>query len=763
MGDNGMSAGAVAAVSVIGTVIFLALVLMIVLIIRASRSHKRLLLDLERRGFMLGQPFPAEERPSGVKRPQRALRRSSFFVYRPTTRWGALSSREDVGRQPPVENTDANDQGPDQKGEPRGECQSEIQSKQLNSLWPFNRISRIPQSILLEKLKKSRHSSAGQDPRPLPQSPIPLDPVTRSAAQSSEGLLKDQQRAVHSRMGSVTTLNDTAEEITQNRDSELVKKQSHMPSKSDCNRRTRANTIASVVGPIPPTSRIPRPDLPSRPFSLCSQHPGLAPNAPVPPLPLSIPNKTSGKSAAAFGRSPSGQSVSSLESVGSSILVSAAGSPARPRSPEARLKTGANPEWETSLILGPRPIRDTLTLRGRSNIYPAQSSARNSGTRFSLDGAHGNELSRSSRVNSTLSSLRFQPSNVRKHSAGSGSKPSRPASVSVPNSTKSSPRRYPRSRVTGSSSPARRRGSPSTVLRDTSGNQATPTRQGSQTSSQSSNGSPFKWDYLPLQSGGGKPSALKGSPGARKGHKRQNCVRISLAPTVMGAGSTGSRPPSNCMDGILEGPHAGTSAQETTTTTTGPTSPPNGGPFSGYVSLPPPSSAVFQPDLRLAPPPPPPSSCPRAPLTPNPRPLSPAAFDPDGLASPREPASRAPSPSSSPSSSPVRTKRHRHHRHHRRRRRRTSSPSPSLFSIPTFATLTPTSTRAAGSSSLPGGASSLTPTPLAPGLALAVVGPSSDKENTPPAGLADADARRGAAGVEDTPGSLYDGEGFLRV
>ncbi|EME81944.1 uncharacterized protein MYCFIDRAFT_197213 [Pseudocercospora fijiensis CIRAD86] len=114
------------------------------------------------------------------------------------------------------------------------------------------------------------------------------------------------------------------------------------------------------------------------------------------------------------------------------------------------------------------------------------------------------------------------------------------------------------SSVSAYGSPAERRRA--SALRDISGNAVlrkdTPTREASQStinSGRSSNGNPFQWDtqssnVLP------KPSALKGSPNARKNHKRQkSCVRIStLTPEVLGPDRSRSTSPSGLMHEIKE-------------------------------------------------------------------------------------------------------------------------------------------------------------------------------------------------------------------
>jgi hypothetical protein len=70
------------------------------------------------------------------------------------------------------------------------------------------------------------------------------------------------------------------------------------------------------------------------------------------------------------------------------------------------------------------------------------------------------------------------------------------------------------------------------VLRDVSGNPAGPIRRHTSSRPASiASESPFHWDRASLQTG--LPSSLKQSPASqRKGHKRQNCVRISNLPAV---------------------------------------------------------------------------------------------------------------------------------------------------------------------------------------------------------------------------------------
>lgn len=107
----------------------------------------------------------------------------------------------------------------------------------------------------------------------------------------------------------------------------------------------------------------------------------------------------------------------------------------------------------------------------------------------------------------------------------------------------------------------------------------------------------------------GKPSAMKGSPSARKGHKRQNCVRISLIPTMLGPPT---RSPSPCMNDI----------EEESPSSTAEKIPGIGLGFSGTRSLPrPPRTSIFAPDLKAN------TTSIRAPLTPTSPTLPMANYD----------------------------------------------------------------------------------------------------------------------------------------
>jgi hypothetical protein len=111
----------------------------------------------------------------------------------------------------------------------------------------------------------------------------------------------------------------------------------------------------------------------------------------------------------------------------------------------------------------------------------------------------------------------------------------------------STPRRHTgSSRVSATGSPSEK--PKPKVLRTVSGNAGSPQRPMKSALRDSSLEAISKWEKSVI---GPKHSILKGSPGARKGHRRQNCVRLStLAPTVLGP--VGRRSTSPSMDGIQE-------------------------------------------------------------------------------------------------------------------------------------------------------------------------------------------------------------------
>ena len=327
-------------------------------------------------------------------------------------------------------------------------------------------------------------------------------------------------------------------------------------------RAMRSKTIGSGVDLSPNLHRTvdghitkSRPSLHARSISLGGYQPCPAPNIPVPPLPL-IQKIDRAKSAARrmIEHSPSRHSDSSLESVGSSLL-GLKNSPRVQRNDTPPLSFRTDHGQQLPFTNWGDRAQAIVT----SNTFSEYNfSNRAKPTRHMSDGTMLQQITRAN----TISSLRGRI-NLKHHlSASDVMTTRRTSSISsissnsyqgaeyIPHSS-STPTRYSRSRTTIYGSPCERR--KVSHIRNHSRCNITPVRHPSVSSlrapsTRSSDGNPFQWDRSPVQLG--KPSALKGSPGARKGQKRQNSVRISLAPTILGP--YGQSPTSSVMNDIRE-------------------------------------------------------------------------------------------------------------------------------------------------------------------------------------------------------------------
>ncbi|KAM3417536.1 hypothetical protein BST61_g5773 [Cercospora zeina] len=320
-----------------------------------------------------------------------------------------------------------------------------------------------------------------------------------------------------------------------------------------------------------------RPEMRARSLSLGAPS-TTPPSGPVPPLPAMSVASTSASSKCTSAQVGSSRfSSSSTNSTSSSVLVT---SPILARrdtdqplqSPtiedlvdgndHAALKSVANRQWQNrrpspsrccaanSRVQKPGSVRGRLMRSStessitlwRSNSASTSSSLSSGRNRLSVPQICSAEKMSISRVSSSNSLL------------GSG-KPTTPTKrVNTVNS----------SSVSVFGSPAERKRV--SVLREVSGN-APPTKGSSLprdpsdstlVSRSSSNGNPFHWDNASVSSVTlPKASALKGSPNARKGHRRQNCVRIStLTPQVLGPSTSRRRSrsisPANLLQGVIE-------------------------------------------------------------------------------------------------------------------------------------------------------------------------------------------------------------------
>ncbi|CAK4017235.1 Hypothetical predicted protein [Lecanosticta acicola] len=299
------------------------------------------------------------------------------------------------------------------------------------------------------------------------------------------------------------------------------------------------------------------------------------PSGPVPPLPVISPHTITNDECSRQGVCVSRMSSSSsINSAGSSVLIT---SPILARTDDqgllstptledvvaddenAALKNVTNRQWQRPRVAGPRA--------GSSNsmrVEKSRASVRANIVRFSSESLLSRQLSTASTASSDsgrngLSVPHIATADsisIRRVSSSNSLRDSGSAVKKITTPTRRPSRRRVSS-VSHSGSPAERKRN--NVLRDISGNATKPAPQrqvsiSTQDSGRSSNGNPFQWDCSPSRNLT-KPSALKGSPNARKGQRRQNCVRIStLTPQILGPASTSrsSSPAGIMMDGIIE-------------------------------------------------------------------------------------------------------------------------------------------------------------------------------------------------------------------
>ncbi|KAI6832074.1 hypothetical protein KC340_g7342 [Hortaea werneckii] len=332
-----------------------------------------------------------------------------------------------------------------------------------------------------------------------------------------------------------------------------------------------------------PTVRPFRPPMHTRSISLGAP-PTMPPLRPVPPLPVALDRKNTDDSSHRQGMCITRHSSSSQASTSSSVLVASpipalrddGGKTMASPSVEqmvaedesAELKSVVNRQWQDPRSIRPQPVEASLPQIHASTLPRTHASIRSNIAQYNSGESlvHRNySTSSTASAESTRHRLsipqigtadRMSISRVSSFNSLHGSTGNGVQKVMTPRKA------CRQSSVSASGSPAERRktsiAEPGSVLRNIQANAVangnTPSRQASsatQNSGRSSNGNPFQWDQsLPLM----KPSALKGSPNSKgsKGHRRQNCVRIStLTPQILGPPS--SRPTSpGYMVGIQE-------------------------------------------------------------------------------------------------------------------------------------------------------------------------------------------------------------------
>ena len=528
----------------VGGAILLAVMVVTVQIVKKRREHRRLLEVLE-----VEQAVQAAriQEIQDIPRPTSVARCGSLVPLHARAGWGALSSDETVNDPIAAEN----------KKNKRGSVSLPKRLKQRGI--PLKRLKRL--TAIMESPRSRATASPGV---PFPD-PLPNHSDLEQTTQSRSGTKAFTLRKVDAEDVFVCPESPKLEVLP----SFAIRSPGRYGAgiaNNDNPKAARSRSVGALVVPVfnktalEQSSRSRRPPMHARSISVGALT-SRPPSGPVPPLPIIAPHADEIEAAAREGGGLSRRSSSSQESAHSSVLITspilklneqdkAIGSPTVEQlvaeDDSASLKTVSKRQWQKPLV-----ARSRQASAGANREGAKSASIRSNIAHYSMESAYSRRQSSAS-----IESSNGQPSRRSTAHVGTADQISI-SRVSSENSLNSytnlkkvtTPRKVTRTSVSVYGSPAERR--KTSVLRDISANSITPQRQPSnvtQNSGRSSNGNPFQWDHQPLA----KPSALKGSPNARKGHRRQNCVRIStLTPQILGPPP--SRPTSpNIMHGIEE-------------------------------------------------------------------------------------------------------------------------------------------------------------------------------------------------------------------
>jgi hypothetical protein len=623
---NGWSTELLVIICVLSTALFAALVALLVAIFRARTKDRKLRLQIEQGDIGISRPPAMKLSNMQTTKPRHVLRRSTFLPFGSQSGWNILNSREDLSKS--VHTTRLRFQN-DTSGQKRGKSRPQTS-------WRLSKGTATQTQVPPDAVENTRLPAVIESPALLsvrsPGSPRNRQLARFKAPHNEPDALAVVPQPTPFSPKELYCSSPFAPAVKAS-NAESLKPEPLTVSKR--RKRYRAQTAGTTIRPVVSSSerryqsRGRNSASHNRSLSLGSQNPGVVPQTPAPPLPPSLASFKQPNRPRSWGEINSSRlSISSFESIGSSLL---AASPRIQRTSSAWLKGGPKREYANSLITGPRPLPRHLRVgtatepqsSSEHNLRSLRGSIQNNPGPCSVFSLDGNTLPKETSSNSLAGSIQLSP--FSKLAAAETVRLNRTSVVSLTANSllaQNTPRRQSKFLVTPNGSPAQRE---TMEHRDTSTNQNGSINQLSQNSSRasstrSSNGNPFQFDPSPMACG--RPSAMKGSPNARnRGHRRQNCVRISVPPQ--------SKSPSLTMAGIQEeSPEAIEKA----------TSEPAYGSFDR--SLPrPPSSATFAPDVILNP------TLLRASLTPSSPTLSMVPFATEF--SSREPS--MPSATSSPS------------------------------------------------------------------------------------------------------------------
>lgn len=543
-------------VLITGLIIFI-----VILLVKRRREHNQHMASLDERELVIAQTQKGAKRVSLTK-PRTVLKRSTVIPFNSPSGWNHLPSVETLNSSEPP--TVLPHYAPPK---PAG-----FVPKSNRLSWPFLGRRASGRTFATRKIRVSILSTVVESPKPSPLAPVLSG---SSGGQSSPTKSQKHDRPSQSLIKQHSCYRKQEHE-TGLKDDEIMLgpvRKSPNPDTTFANdyqkRPIRSYSMTAMFTDKDPgnLTGVSRPKPHTRSVSTSNQASGNPPEGslPIPPLEIArikAEHCLDSRKGSIISRSPSQQSNSSFES-GNSYILATQSSPIL-RSSNSRVQKVAKQRHRNSMIVSTRPFRDTLTLHGRT------------------DNA---QLSNSS-------SLQSLASRVKTRDSIALTKASSPANSLYTAHIRTTPKRKSGSYVTPYGSPEDRRkrySMPQSVL----SNQEGPKRQLSQASTQasstrSSNGNPFQWDPAPMSTG--KPSALKGSPSARKsGHKRSNTVRISLVPTMLGPSR--SRSPSPAIHNIAEeSPPTHPEKIQSVVLSS-----------SSTRSLPrPPSTSIFAPELRFS-------------------------------------------------------------------------------------------------------------------------------------------------------------------
>ena len=555
-----VSKEAIAGITIASGAICIAVICVICLLVRATMQRKRNAWSLRQNDPEMRRKTVREVAATnpGLSKPRKVLSRSNLLPYNTNRGWDSLASKETVeytaksqnmtgGSMPNFSKVIRHDKGWPRKG-------------RSMKLMPLRKLSSL--QVSGSSSRRLKNKSKFQTPLPVSETQLD-DDVSADLGEREPD--KDDPSVINF---DTPSMQDLTALIGKENMKNLKPQPLFTASPKNSARAVRSKTIGSGIDLSPNLRRTvdghitkSRPSLHARSISLGGYQPCPAPNIPVPPLPL-IQKIDRAKSVARrmIEHSPSRYSDSSLESVGSSLL-GLRNSPRLQRNNTLPLGSPTNYTQQPSFANWSDQPQATMT----SNTFNEyQFSNRAKPTRHMSDGTMLQQITRAN----TISSLRGRI-NLKHHLSASDITAVHTTSSSyqgaeyIPHSS-STPTRYSRPRTTIYGSPCERR--KVSHVRSLSRCNITPVRHPSTSSlrapsTRSSDGNPFQWDRSPIQPG--KPSALKGSPGARKGQRRQNSVRISLAPTILGPYS--QSPTSSVMNDIREESSEQESADEVMT------------------------------------------------------------------------------------------------------------------------------------------------------------------------------------------------------